>query len=276
MKKLLSILFIASSSMWVSAQCTPTGYDFGAAPYGIYPDTSVGLNTGILNTPYEQVMYIKVPIQASEIPAEFIPPTIDPALLALATIDYIKIDSINVMINGVQSPMSALMGPEYALYCSANNCEFAGGDQNCVNVSGTPNQIGDFDLVILASGQATATVFGFPVPQAVPQFPITGYRIHVSLDASVTIEAPAQFEVGFASPNPAKNLVNFPYAMSNKGDARIVVTGLLGNTLLDKMVESKKGDNLYQLDVSQWEEGVYLYSIDNGKSKVTRRLVVQH
>ena len=92
MKKLLSILFIASSSMWASAQCTPTGYDFGAAPYGIYPDTSVGLNTGILNTPYEQVMYIKVPIQASEIPAEFIPPTIDPALLALATIDYIKID----------------------------------------------------------------------------------------------------------------------------------------------------------------------------------------
>jgi hypothetical protein len=276
MRKLLSILFFGGMSAMASAQCTPMGYDFGAAPYGIYPDTSVGLNTGILNVPFEQVMYIKVPIQASEIPAEFIPSTIDPALLALATIDYIKIDSINVMINGVQSPMSALMGPEYSLYCSATNCEFAGGDQNCVTVAGTPLMIGDYDLVILASGQATATVFGFPVQQPVPQFPINGYSLHISLDAGVSIEAPAQFEVGFATPNPAKNIVQLPYAMAAKGNARIMVTGLLGNTLVDKMVDSKKGDNVYSVDVANWEEGVYLYSIDNGKSKVTRRLVVQH
>lgn len=276
MKKLLSLFVLAGLSFSAMSQCAPMGYDFGAAPYGIYPDTSVGLNTGIINVPYEQVMYIKVPVQASEIPAEFIPSTIDPALLALATIDYIQIDSINVMINGVQSPMQALMGNGYALYCSAANCQNAGGDQNCVSVTGTPNMVGDFDLVILASGQATATVFGFPVPQTVPQFPITGYKIHVSLDAGVTIEAPARFEVGYASPNPAKSQVNLPFAMANKGEARIVVTGLLGNTMIDKMVDAKKGDNVYNLDVANWEEGVYLYSIDNGKNKVTRRLVVQH
>jgi len=276
MKKLLSLFVFAGFAIGAIAQCSPMGFDFGAAPYGIYPDTSVGLNTGIINVPYEQVLYIKVPTQASDIPAEFIPPTIDPSLLALATIDYIQIDSVNVMINGVQSPMQALMGNGYNLYCSASNCQNAGGDQNCVSMTGTPLMIGDFDLVILASGQATATVFGFPVPQSVPQFPITGYRIHVSLDAGVTVEAPAQFEVGFASPNPAKDVVVLPYAMASKGDAHIMVTGMLGNTMMDRMVDSKKGDNQYSLDVANWEEGVYLYSIDNGKNKVTRRLIVQH
>jgi hypothetical protein len=276
MRKLLSILFFGGMSAMASAQCNPSGYDFGSALYGIYPDTSTGLNTGIINVPYEQVIYIKIPNQASDIPAEFIPADVPAALLPLATVSYIKIDSINVIINGIQSPMSALMGPEYAMYCSATNCEFAGGDQHCLSVTGTPMMSGTFDLVIFASGLAEANIFNQIQEIPVPQFPITGYFIHVSIDASVASAPSAQFEVGFATPNPAKNMVQLPYAMSGKGDAHIMVTGLLGNTLLDKMVESKKGDNVYNVDVANWEEGVYLYSIDNGKSKVTRRLVVQH
>jgi hypothetical protein len=57
---------------------------------------------------------------------------------------------------------------------------------------------------------------------------------------------------------------------------KVEVHNLLGGMVYNKSFASKRGFNTLWMDTQDWEEGVYLYSVQNGTSRSTKRVVVQH
>jgi len=55
-----------------------------------------------------------------------------------------------------------------------------------------------------------------------------------------------------------------------------MVTNLIGERVYSKNVKGKKGDNVVTLDTSEIPNGIYLYSLEAGNKKITKRMVVQH
>ena len=131
----------------------------------IYPDTIVNLSAGILNQYYEQGIFINTPDDAG---------TVDPTYAGY-TISNLQIQ--NITYNG-GLPLSNL---GLVASCSISNCTFPAGEQNCITISGTPNQAGVFDIEI--NIVVTATVFGFPIPI---DLNFSGYKL-VILDSLANI-----------------------------------------------------------------------------------------
>ncbi len=124
----------------------------------IYPDTIVNLSAGILNQYYEQGIFINPPSDAG---------LLDPQYSGYNISSY-SIESITYN-NGL--PVSNL-GLESS--CSIANCIFPSGQQNCITISGTPNQSGIFSIEINTT--ITIMMFGFPVPV---DYRYVGYKILV-------------------------------------------------------------------------------------------------
>ena len=43
---------------------------------------------------------------------------------------------------------------------------------------------------------------------------------------------------------------------------------------MNDVINTKKGVNTIDLDISEYPDGVYLYSITNGKNKLTKRMII--
>ncbi|MEN9394880.1 MAG: hypothetical protein RL362_1101 [Bacteroidota bacterium] len=259
MKKLLLSLFVAVSAVAGNAQCNPLDYNFGAVAYGVYPDTATGLTPAYLNQPYTQVIYMLVPTDAG---------LIDPAY---AGVPISTIELNNIQYDDGTGTMQDVSNLGLTLACNPTNCTFDAGGQYCGSVSGIPNTAGSFPVTINVT--ANITFFGVQIP--IP-YAYTGYTFVVNADASVSLVNNATFEVGMAKPNPANNWVNVPFESPAVEEVEVVVTGLLGNKVFEKTVTAKRGENQLAIETSNWEEGVYLYTVQSGSTKVTRRLLVQH
>jgi signal peptidase I len=51
---------------------------------------------------------------------------------------------------------------------------------------------------------------------------------------------------------------------------------MVGEQVLVKSIQGKRGDNIVTLDVNDLPAGIYLYSVEAGTYKTTRKLVVEH
>lgn len=259
MKKFLLSFITVAAGIAGFAQCNPLDYNFGTAAYGVYPDTATGLTPAYLNQPYTQVIYMLVPSDAG---------LIDPAYAGVP-ITTIQLD--NIQYDNGSGTMQDITNLGLTLACNPANCTFDAGGQYCGSVSGIPNTAGSFPVTINVT--ANITFFGVQIP--IP-YSYTGYTFVVNADASVSLMNNKSFEVGMAQPNPSNNWVNIPFESPAVEEVQLVVTGLLGNKVYERTITSKRGENQIAIETSNWEEGVYLYTVQNGSTKVTRRLLVQH
>jgi len=255
MRKLYTLILMGLLSFGATAQCDPLAYDFGGALYGVYPDTAIGLTDGVINQPYNQVMYFLIPNDAG---------LIDPTYAGY-NISNVTLESITYN-NGL--PISNL-GLSHA--CNPANCTFLPNQQKCATLSGTPTQLGVFNIEI--NVVATALVFGFPVPV---DYAFAGYTLTITDGTAVIENAAVKFELSNAKPNPANNGFNLNFESPVSEMVKVEVHNLLGGMVYNKSFASKRGFNTLWMDTQDWEEGVYLYSVQNGTSRSTKRVVVQH
>ncbi|MBL7943128.1 MAG: T9SS type A sorting domain-containing protein [Flavobacteriales bacterium] len=75
-------------------------------------------------------------------------------------------------------------------------------------------------------------------------------------------------------PNPASQFTQVSFSLAKPGDVKLVVSNLLGEVMMTKHIDGKRGQNNYNLDVRSLNSGVYLYSITVGERKLTKRLVI--
>ncbi len=76
-------------------------------------------------------------------------------------------------------------------------------------------------------------------------------------------------------PNPSEGRVNMILITDKPGDYTVQVHNLLGKTLLSNNVSLYKGDNLLDLDISDFSNAVYFISISSGNQVYTRKVIKQ-
>ncbi|BAO76234.1 T9SS-dependent choice-of-anchor J family protein [Winogradskyella sp. PG-2] len=74
-------------------------------------------------------------------------------------------------------------------------------------------------------------------------------------------------------PNPAKDNINIAFEASN-GDYNIIVTDMLGRTVINKSYEGLYGNQNIQLPISQLNAGYYIMNIDDGTAAYSTKFIV--
>jgi hypothetical protein len=74
-------------------------------------------------------------------------------------------------------------------------------------------------------------------------------------------------------PNPSKGLVNVDLNANQLRNASIIVSNILGNEL--KKVTLKKTDTNYQLDLSEFQEGIYFVKVKSDSGENIQRIILK-
>ncbi len=264
MKKIILFAAILAAFQYSSfSQCNPSAHDWGGATFGVSPNPNNGETflPAALGVPYSDAVYILCPTSSTDI---------DPTLPAVA-IDSIRLDSITIF-NGLVDVQLSSVGLNVTCNNngdSPNPCMFYPGNAYCGDIAGTPTAAGQFDVKIFVT--VYFTIFG---PSFLP-YTFEGYTLDISGPNAVSELNQNAFTLLQNSPNPAANFTNVKFETGKSEDVTIQVTNLVGGVALQKLVKSKKGENVVRIDTSNLETGIYLYSIQTNEKKLTRKMIVQ-
>ena len=116
------------------------------------------------------------------------------------------------------------------------------------------------------------TVFFAPFAQAIS---FSGYVIDVGAAGIETIQLTDQtFILQQNYPNPTNGNTTIDFIAGNTDMIDFTITNLLGDIVINRQINSKRGVNKIDVNTSDFSNGIYLYSISNGINKVTKRMIV--
>ncbi len=255
--KQIFTLFIASILMcsWAAAQCS-TEFDWGSEVFGVSPDPALGetFADGEIDLPYSAEIHVLVPENSSAL--------LDGTNFA---IDSVRLDSVTLIQGGVTYTLDEL-GLE--LVCNNNGtlpnpCAFEGGQTGCGTITGTPLVAGEFNVTV------HGTIFAF----LTLDFPFSGYTLFI--DDGTSVEEVRDPVVDLrVTPNPFSTNALVEFRSSQAGLADFKIYTLLGEEKYSEQVTLTTGHNKFKISSSDLESGIYLYHIELGEFRVTKRLVV--
>ena len=77
------------------------------------------------------------------------------------------------------------------------------------------------------------------------------------------------------SPNPSQGIVTVNYAATNTGKVEINIIDKTGRVLFTKTEKTVKGNNSYQLNLSNLINGMYNLQINNGGEEVETKIIIE-
>ncbi|HRG57988.1 MAG TPA: T9SS type A sorting domain-containing protein [Bacteroidia bacterium] len=244
-KSLLLLSFLSILSIGAFAQCTPA--TVGNA--GIYPDSATNFMPAYQGQAYSQLITVKVPQD-----------TVAPPLGTIV-FDKIVLNSITGLPQGLSHS------------CVPSNCEFPGNATNCAIITGTTNDpVGEYVLTIKVTPYFN--ILGTVVPYA--EETISYYKIMVNPFNSTQSLNPNNFSVSQNTPNPSDNACDIYYTLTSKADVEIRLMNAIGKEVQRIKTNGISGVNKYELNTTNLPQGIYFYSLFNGQTTVTKRLVVNH
>jgi hypothetical protein len=208
------------------------------------------------------------------------------ATLGSVTINSLKIDSIANLPAGLCWKTN-----------KANNT-WNGGQTGCIEVSGTvlgSNPAGQYKLRIIATVATNIiTLPGINVEER------AGLRYYVRVNcgstcpAVDTVAGETQSFVAFAGqncnsveevsenitslsvlPNPFSSSATVSFVADRQEKYTARLSNILGNVVYNTEVVSTIGENTMKLNRNGYAPGVYFFSITNGKSSMTKRVVIE-
>ncbi|HVA99219.1 MAG TPA: T9SS type A sorting domain-containing protein, partial [Bacteroidia bacterium] len=84
----------------------------------------------------------------------------------------------------------------------------------------------------------------------------------------------SKFEVAQNAPNPFDQTTSIIYTTPTATTMTLSVYNVLGKLVYMSKFQSENGYNTYQLSASQFPSGIYMYSLSNGKTSITKRMIV--
>lgn len=213
-------------------------------------------------------------------------------------VNYLKIDSINNLPNGL------------CWVTNKSNNTFNGGESGIIYVSGTPTSVsapGQYKLVIYidVSAQGLPAFTNQNAEQLTGQFgsPLRYYvrlnchndtvwhpidttgetALHTVFEAYPGSYCPSNGVVEVSEsisdltvvPNPISSSSKVIFNSSVEGTYTLKMVSLLGSVVASKEVEIVRGENTIEQDRNGLSAGVYLMSLSNGQSSVTRKVIVE-
>ncbi len=265
-RNLLYLVIFSFLPFTTLAQCDPSAYDWGSATFGVSPDPTLGENfeAATLGEPYSDIVFVKCPMTVGDI---------DPTnTFAGLGIDSISLDSITIF-NGLADVQLSVIGLNVT--CNNNGdspdpCMFYPGNAYCGDIIGTPTVVGTYDVQIWVTAYANVFSNVFSIPYSFP-----GYTLVITEPIAVIETTGFSLNLQQNSPNPTSNYTNIRFDLSHSEDVNFDVINLLGEVVFSKNIKGKKGENLLKLETSTMETGIYLYSIQSGDKKLTKRMIVQ-
>ncbi len=234
------------TSMNASSQCVPDS-SITHNSSGIYPDSATGLPHAFVGMPYSTVIYVYVPT--------------DTVYLSL------PVTIVSIDVTGVSG-----LPPGFSYECTPSNCVFPGGTNACITLLGpapTTGMIGNYPLVV--EMDVNGLLSGFP--QTI-QETNDNYTIVIESTTGLWTVSNGSFAVKQNSPNPVDRFTRIPVNSKMNGRISIKFTDILGNVVLEEERQVQKGINNLLIDAANFEAGIYLYTVSDGTSFVTRRLIV--
>ena len=248
MKKIILSFAFLLSIIVVSAQCTPNPLYYDSTS-GAWPDTITNFDPATLGVAYNQVLDFKIAADAGEY---------DP-LYTGVTLDSVVLTTVTGLPPGLSHT------------CNNSSCSWLGGTQGCASLSGTPTTLGTYNVVINLDGWVVVPIIGvFSAPQ---QF--TGYVIDVGAAGIETIKLNTEtFILQQNIPNPANNTTKIQFISGKSNEVTFNMINLLGDIVLSKNINVNKGVNDININLLDYPEGVYLYSVTNGTERLTKRMII--
>jgi len=264
MKKIFVLAFFSANCLWAMAQqaCTPNSALPDSVVISPPPFTPANPGSGISDTACVTLAY------------EFTITFNTPAVYE-SPFGPFPINSIELNTEGAVTNLPASM--DYA--CYPPDCKFLKDSVGCLKISGTPTagEEGVYDLGVNVLIRTTALDLPFTFPNA--QFP-GNYFLHVKPAGSancfmVGADEALRDEIQLSvAPNPFSYLTQIQVTAKNTGNFEFRVSNMMGQLVHREAVRLYEGLNSLPFDASALPEGVYLYSIGNGKAAVSGKMVV--
>ncbi len=84
------------------------------------------------------------------------------------------------------------------------------------------------------------------------------------------------FSIGQNIPNPANGLTRFCFNLPETNNYQLTIRDMLGNILAERKGQGQCGANTVELDVRTIPAGVYSYTLEFDRQKITRMMVITH
>lgn len=244
-KNLLIILvtLFAGAQTGVIAQCVP---DLSITVPGIYPDSATGLPNGTVGIQYSEDIQARV--------------------LTDTTFNGLPVVISNITMTSVTG-----LPPGLTYACTPASCIYPGGSNGCILISGTPTTAGVYPITVTLT--ANGTIFGVPAP---PQTTTLDYY-SITIDVNTGIAgnlSDVKFNFLHSNPNPATNYTDVTFTTPVSGDFVLKMYNMIGKEVLVKNIRAAAGTNTNRVNLDKISAGVYMMSIENGTSILTRRVIV--
>lgn len=271
----LLFVFVLCYSTSSFAQCVPDG-NLPADFVGISPlsdteepcDTLVPMEEAIIDVPYQTTITVFIP----------------------AEINGIQLDSVGVALASAANPGITGLPTGISYQCDPPTCIFPAGVPGCVSIEGTTSVAIDvYDLLITADVW-TSLIDGqirFPLPEDPNEqtpvegvlqtfgfaFPECPYQISVT-DGTANEELfLSKVELGQNNPNPFTGVTAIP-VVAEAGDYNFSVYNTVGELVHAKNMYLS-GVGTIEFDASNFDSGVYFYTLSNELGSTTKRMVVR-
>lgn len=260
MRAIFTSLMIVAGFIVASAQCTP---DVGIVNPGLHVDADTCVEQG---TAVSAVVQFKNYDQV----------TIGPII---ANVDSIRFDSINNLPCGLQWTTN-----------KADN-KFVTNEVGCIAIQGTTNDpVGEYTADIIVTAwinndpapvQQPASVLGIFLKMRVYDGSTDCASATATQTASCTLTpwtgiAPISEQVLSLtnSPNPVSTFTNISFTAKEAANYSFQVFDVRGAKVYEQNVEVNTGMNTIRFDRNDLPGGVYVYSLTDGKTNVTRKMIL--
>ena len=275
MRKIVLILTLTFSYILGFAQCTPNSL-YQDSVYNIWPDTIQNLPHATQGVNYYTQIDLKTPTTLIEAAGG------DSSLTTIDTLGnsyYIgtwPVDSMS-MVSTIGLPNG------FSLDCNAPNCVYEGDVVGCANVYGTTSDpVGVYPITILVNvyTHGSITVFGIPIAIETDLYSalgdyeyIEGYKIVVNSATGLETFHQDDFALFQNTPNPFAEYTNIQFNAPKSDNVAFEVVDMLGRRVYTEKIAATKGVNTYQFS-HDLSAGIYMYTINNGKESISKRMIV--
>lgn len=265
MRKILLLLCaFATFTLTANAQvCTPSQIFTTIGIPGVYPNPiqTSNLAPGMQGSPYSQTFTMIVPADT----------TID-----LSALIGFPVPPVNVSVNyqEVTGFTGLPSGLNYA--CDLSACQWGGGVDGCIMLSGIPTQSGLFTVGMTTGYNVTVPV-GIPVLGGTAvSIPIPGISWDMDITAVAVEDLQAdQFSLSQNGPNPFHGSTTILFNSPRPAKIAFTVTDLSGKQVHSEAFRSISGVNSLEFDATDLVPGIYIYQLSNGEQVVNSKMIVQ-
>lgn len=287
MKKLILPLLLVMANFFVNAQCVPGTLTAPKNAY-IIPDSATNFVHGCQGNPYEQIMYLKA--------AKDTTITIPGLGVITANIDSFVVDANIVGLPAylLVESVPALLPPAGAASPKSNFSRLVikGDSLACVKISGNVPAnatVGTNNLTVTLLVYTSNIHSADPVVDAIiPTFypgrktdtstAINDYKLVIDpipcWPAAVSNLTKYDFEIVNAIPNPTANTTRVTFMSNNANSYEYKLVNNLGEVVLNETLKSTTGINYINVDASNLSNGIYMFSLSNGKGMLSQKIQV--